>query len=129
MSLHLETLLQKYAANRDPQDAVNYVEALLHNTEIPKPLQKPLNIKQIRKLYREAKEKDEEQISGYVTYGLTESLDQRLYEDFLDNVSRKFVDSDLLQNIDFDVVGLTADGECILKVTGDPSAILDAEND
>ncbi len=67
-------------------------------------------------------------ISGNVVLDLADVIDRDL-EGFLDLISEKLVDSSLLMDVGYEFVGKSGDGRLVIKVTGDPSDVLDDEDE
>lgn len=68
-------------------------------------------------------------VEGYVQIHISEMIDND-YEAFLDAISEELVGSDLLMDVNYDVVGLADEpNELILKVSGDASAIVESEEE
>ena len=64
-------------------------------------------------------------VEGYIQIHISDIIDND-YEGFLDAISEKLVGSDLLMDVNYDVVGLADEpNELILKVSGDVSMILE----
>jgi len=65
-------------------------------------------------------------ISGNIEVGLSEIINRDL-EGFLDMISMKLVNSDLLMNVNYEVVGASRGGSLVVRVMGNPSGILGDE--
>ena len=66
-------------------------------------------------------------LSGEVAVELNEIIDTDL-EGFLDLISEKLVGSSLLTDISYEVSGVGGSYEVVIKVTGDPSLILNDQD-
>lgn len=85
------------------------------------PIKKPLSLAQILK----KADKD-----GYISAVITVDIDEINkggYEEFLDLISRRLADSDVLQNISYRIVGYEGPGTIHLEVSGDASAIIEIQ--
>ncbi len=68
-------------------------------------------------------------VKGYIQIDISDMIDND-YEAFLDTISEKLVGSSLLQDIDYDVVGLADESnELILRVSGNVSQIIEMDED
>lgn len=65
-------------------------------------------------------------VEGYVMVHISDLIDNNL-EGFLDIISEKLVGSDLLMDINYEIVGYRESNTLILKVSGDVSNIIDKE--
>lgn len=63
-------------------------------------------------------------VSGVVRLDLSDTFDG--FERFLDRISERLVGSDILMEVNYDVVGHEGD-TLLIYVSGDPSAILEME--
>lgn len=70
---------------------------------------------------------ENDRVEGYVSLHISDIIDND-YEAFLDILSTELVGSDLLMDIDYNIVSLAEDpNTLILKVTGDASEILESD--
>jgi len=70
---------------------------------------------------------DNNYVEGYVQLHISSLIDND-YESFLDLLSISLVDSDLLMDINYDVVALAEDkNELIFRVSGDATTIIETE--
>lgn len=66
--------------------------------------------------------------SWEITVDLSDAIDNDL-EGWLDLISIRACGSDLLMEVDYKIIGITADGSIRLRVTGNPEAIEDENLD
>ena len=67
-------------------------------------------------------------VEGYVQVHVSTLIDNDL-EGFLDIISEELIGSDLLMDINYEVVGVEEGNELIIKVTGDVSGVLETEEE
>ncbi len=67
-------------------------------------------------------------VEGYVQVHISTLIDNDL-EGFLDIISEELIGSDLLMDINYEVVGVEEGNELIIKVRGDVSAVLETEEE
>ena len=67
-------------------------------------------------------------VEGYVQVHISTLIDNDL-ERFLDIISEELIGSDLLMDVNYEVVGVEEENELIIKVRGDVSAVLETEEE
>ncbi len=67
-------------------------------------------------------------VEGYVQVHVSTLTDNDL-EGFLDIISEELIGSDLLKDINYEVIGVEEGNELIIKVTGDVSGVLETEEE
>lgn len=91
-------------------------------TDTPAPLAGPLTPDEIR-----ARLDAEGYLTGDITVSLDDVIDLDL-EGFVDLCSDRLVGSPLLMAVEYTAVGVHTDGSLIIRVTGDPDAVLDDDD-
>jgi hypothetical protein len=90
-------------------------------------LDKPLTIEEMRKM-AEAGVPGGLFVTGVVAVDLNDIIDNDL-DGFMDHLSELLTGTEILMNIDYDVVGYEEHNVLHIKVSGDVSAVLEGEDD